>query len=159
MSNLPADVSPTVVGVSVGVFVLLVLWIVVAIIVVVVVVKRKAARKQKRDVTVGDNPFYPKMAAVSQEAEMQEQGIDADFRDAQRLQGADNDLGEEEDPFDVGYNHYEVADKMVVCSKNTKTQTPKEYSTPASATKVDVVYTVVDKSKKKGAKKKGIQGR
>ena len=87
----------------------------------------------------------------------QEQGIDTDFRDAQGLQGADNDLGDEEDPFDVGYNHYEVADRTVVCSKNTKTRTPKESSTPASATKVDAVYAVVDKSKKKGAKKKGIQ--
>ena len=138
-----------------GVFVLLVLWIVVAIIVVVVVVKRKAACKQKRDVTVGDNPFYQNTGAVTQEVEMQEQGIDADFTDAQHLQGADNDLGDEEDPFDVGYNHYEVADRTVVC-KNTVTQTPKESSTPACATKVDAVYAVVDKSKK-GAKKKGIQ--
>ena len=155
--SLPADASPTGVGVSVGVFVLLVLWIVVAVIVVVVVVRRKAAHKQKRGVTVGDNPFYQNTAAVMREAEMQEQAIDANFRDAQRLQGADNDLGDEEDPFGVGYNHYEVADRTVVCSKNTKTRTPKESSTPASATKVDVVYAVVDKSKKKGAKKKGIQ--
>ena len=157
LMSLPADGSPTVVGVGIGVFILLVLWIVVAIIVVVLVVRRKAARKQKRDVTVGDNPFYQYTAAVRQEAEMQEQGIDADCRDAQHLQGADNDLGDEEDPFDVGYNHYEVADRTVVCSKNTKTRTPKESSTPASATKVDAVYAVVDKSKKKGAKKKGIQ--
>ena len=127
------------------------------IIMVVVVVKRKAARKQKRDVTVGDNPFYQNTAAVTQEAEMQEQGIDADFRDAQHLQGADNDLGDEEDPFDVGYKYYEVADRTVVCSKNTQTQSTKESSTPASATKVDVVYAVVDKSKKR-AKKKGRVG-
>ena len=156
--SLSADVSPTVMGVSVGVFVFLVLWIVVAIIVVVVVVRRKAAQKEKRDVTVGDNPFCPNTAAVTQEAEMQEQGIDAHCRDAQHLQVADNDLGEEEDPFDVGYNHYEVDDRKVVCSKNTKTRTPKESSTPSSATKVDVVYAVVDKSKKKGAKKKGRVG-
>ena len=157
--SLPADGSPTGVGVSVGVFVLLVLWIVVAVIVVVVVVRRKAARKQKRDVTVGDNPFYQNTAAVMREAKMQEQAIDANFRDAQRLQGADNDLGDEEDPFDAGYNHYEVADRTVVCSKITIAPTPKESSTPASAsaTKVDVVYAVVDKSKKKRAKKKGIQ--
>ena len=155
--SLPADGSPTVLGVSVGVFVLMVLWTVVAIIMVVVVVRRKAeTRKQKRDVTVGD-PFYQNTAAVMQEAEMQEQGIDAHCRDAQHLQGADKELGEEEDPFDVGYNHYEVPDRTVVCSKNTKTQTPKESSTPARATKVDVVYAVVDKIKKKGAKKKGIQ--
>ena len=156
--SLPADGSPTVVvGVSVGAFILLVLWIVVAIIVVVVVVRRKAVRKQKRGVMVGDNPFYQNTDVVMQEVQIQEQGIDADFRDAQRLQGADNDHGDEEDPFDVGYNHYEVDDRTVVCSKNTKTQAPKVSSTPASATKVDVVYAVVDKSKKKGAKKKGIQ--
>ena len=86
--SLPADGSPAGVGVTVGVFVLLVLWIVVAMIVVVVVVRRRAARKQKRDVTVGDNPFYQNTAVVTQEAEMQEQGIDADFRDVQHLQGA-----------------------------------------------------------------------
>ena len=154
LMSLSADGSLTGVGVSVGVFILLVLWIVVAIIVVVVVVRRKAARKQKRDVTVGDNSFSQNTAAVTQEAEIQEQGIDADFRDAQHLQGADNDLVGEEDPFDVGYNHYEVADRTVVCSKNTKTRTPKESSTPASATKVDAVYAVVDKSKKKGAKRR-----
>ena len=128
--SLPADGSPTVVGVSVGVLVLLVLWIVVAIVVVVVVVRRKAACKQKRDVTVGDNPFYQNTVVVIQEAEMQEQSTDAHFRDAQRLQGADNDLGDEEDPFDVGYKHYEVDDRMVVCSKNTRKQTPKDRSSP-----------------------------
>ena len=34
------------------------------------------------------------------------------------------------------------------------TLTPKVSSTPASATMVDPVYAVLDKSKKKGAKKK-----
>ena len=34
------------------------------------------------------------------------------------------------------------------------TPTPNVSSTPASATMVDAVYAVVDKSKKKGAKKK-----
>ena len=47
--------------------------------------------------------------------------------------------------------------RNLTVGKNTKTRTPKESSTPARATKVDVVYAVVDKSKKKGAKKKGIQ--
>ena len=98
----------------------------VAIIVVVVVVRRKAARKQKKDVTVGDNPCYHNTAVVTQETEMQEQGIGAYCRDAQCLQGADNDLGDEGDSFDIGYNHYEVADRTVVCSKKTMTPTPKE---------------------------------
>ena len=44
---------------------------------------------------------------------------------------ADNDLKDEEYPFDVGYNPYEVDDRTVVCSKKTKTQTPKESFTPA----------------------------
>ena len=109
---------------------------------------------------VGDNHFDQNTAVVTQEkAEMQEQGIDADCRDAQHLQGADNDLGDEEDPFDVGYNHYEVADRTLVCSKNTMTPTPKVSSTPASATKVDAVYAVVDKSKKKGQRRRVYRSR
>ena len=37
--------------------------------------------------------------------------------------------------------------------KNTMAPTPKVSSTAASATKVDAVFAVVDKNKKKGAKK------
>ena len=39
-------------------------------------------------------------------------------------------------------------------SKNTLTPTSKVSPTPASATMVDAVYAVVNKSQKKGAKKK-----
>ena len=135
-------------GIGVSIFLLLVLTIVVVLIVVVVVVNRKAACKQKRDMIVNDNPYYNNTVVVLQEQEMQ--GVGADYNDAHSI-----NQGEDEDPLnsDVGYNPYEVVDRKVH-SKNTTTPTPKESSTPASATMVDAVYTVVDKSKKKGAKKK-----
>jgi len=123
--------------------------------VVVVVVKRKAACKQKRDVIVNDNPYYNKTVVGLQEQEMLEQGAGGDHNDAHSCQGVGNNQGEDEIllNFDVGYTYYEVADREVL-GKNTMTPTPKVFSTPASATKVDAVYAVVDKSKKKGAKKK-----
>ena len=124
---------------------------VVVLIVVVVVVNRKAACKQKRD--VNDNPYYNNTVVVLQEQEMQ--GVGADYNDAHSCQGVGNNQGEDNNPlnFDVDYNPYEVVDRKVH-SKNTMTPTPKVSSTPASATMVDAVYAVVDKSKKKGAKKR-----
>ena len=68
-------------------------------------------------------------------------------------EGVDNDQAEE-DPFDVSYTHYAVADRTVVCSKNAKTRTPKESSNPDTAIRVDAMYAVVNKSKKKRVKKK-----
>ena len=133
---------------SVGIFLLLVLSVVVVLIVVVVVVSRKAACKQKRDVVVNDNPYYNNTVVVLQEQEMQ--GVGADYNDAHSInQGEDEDLVH----FDVGYNPYEVVNRKVL-STNTMTPTPKVSPTPASATRVDAVYAVVDKSKKKGAKKR-----
>ena len=136
---------------GVGIFLLLVLSIVVVLIVVVVVVSRKAACKQKRDVIVNVNPYYNNTVVVLQELEMVEQGVGADYNDAHSI----NQLGEDKDllNFDVGYNPYEVVDRKVH-SNNTMTPTPKVSPTPASATVVDAVYAVVDKSKKKGVKKK-----
>ena len=120
---------------------------------VVVVVSRKAACKAKRDVIVNDNPYYNNTVVVLQELEMQ--GVGADQNDAHSCQGVGNNQGEGEDllNFDVGYNPYEVVNREAL-GKNTMTPTPKVSSTAASATKVDAVYAVVDKSKKKGAKKK-----
>ena len=117
---------------------------------VVVVVNRKAACKQKRDVIVNDNPYCNNTVVVLQELEMLEQGVGADYNDAHSINQGENEglLN-----FDVGYNPYEVVDRKVL-SKNTMTPNPKVSSTPASATMVDPVYAVVDKSKKKGAKKK-----
>ena len=54
----------------------------------------------------------------------------------------------------VGLDSYEDVDSKAH-DKNAKTPPPKESSTPASATNVGELYAVVDKSKKKNAKKKG----
>ena len=125
---------------------------VVILIVVVVVVSRKAACKQKRDMIVNDNPCYNNTVVVLQEQEMLEQGVGADHNDAHGInQGEDDD--EDLLNFDVGYNPYEAVDRTLH-SKNTMTPTPKVFPTPAGATKVDAVYAVVDKNKKKSAKKK-----
>ena len=120
---------------------------------VVVVVNWKAACKQKRDVIGNDNPYYNNTEVVLQDLEMQ--GVGADHNDAHSCQGVGNNQGEGEDllNFDVDYNPYEVVDREVL-GKNTMTPTPKVFPTPAGATKVDAVYAVVDKSKKRGAKKK-----
>ena len=136
------------VGIGVSIFLLLVLSIVVVLIMVVVVVKRKAACKQKRDVVVNVNPYYNNTVVVLQEQEMQRVGAD-------NIAAHSINQGETEDllNFDVGYNPYEVVDKTLH-SKNTLTPTPQVSPTPASAAMVDAVYAVVDKSKKKGAKKK-----
>ena len=129
-------------------FLLLLLSLLVVLIVVVVLVKRKAACKQKRDVIVNVNPYYNNTVVVLQEQEMQRVG--ADYNDEHSInQGEDKDLLN----FDVGYNPYEVVDRKVL-GKKTMTPTPNVSSTPASATIVGPVYAVVDKSKKKGAKKK-----
>ena len=122
---------------------------------VVVVVRRRAACKQKRDVIVNGNAYFNHTVVVLQEQEMVEQGVGADNNDAHSCQGVGNNQGEGEDllNFDVGYNPYEVVDRKVH-SKNTKTPASTVSSTPAGATKVDAVYAVVDKSKKKGEKKK-----
>ena len=128
------------------VFLLLVVCISVVLILVVVAVKRKAATKQKRDTTLGDDPYDNNTAVVTQETEMTEQGVGSDY------QYARNHTGEEEDPFSDSFNHYEVADRPVH-SKNT-TPATKE-STPASATNETAVYTAVGKSKKKGPKETG----
>ena len=135
-------------GIGVGIFLLLVLSIVVILIVVVVVVNRKIACKQKRDVIVNDNPYYNNTVVVLQGLEMQ--GVGTGYNGAHGInQGEDEDLLH----FDVGYNPYEVVNREVL-SENTMTLTPKVPSTPAGATMVDAVYAVVNKSKKKGAKKK-----
>ena len=138
-------------GIGVGIFLFIVLSI---------VVKREAAYKQKRDVIVNGNPYYNNTVVMLQEQEMLEQGVGADYNDAHSCQGVGNNqqgINQREDEdmlnFDVGYNPYEVVNRKVL-SKNTMTPTPKVSSTPASATMVDPMYAVVDKSKKKGAKKK-----
>ena len=119
----------------------------------VMVVKRKAACKQKRDVIVNGNPYYDNNAVVLQEQEMLEQGVGADYNDEHSTNQGEDEDEDEDEYFDFGYNPYEVVNRKVH-SKNTMTPTPNVFSTPASATKVDPVPTVVDKNKKNGAKKK-----
>ena len=117
----------------------------------VMVVKRKAACKQKRDVIVNGNPYYDNNAVVLQEQEMQ--GVGADYNDAHSINQGEDEDEDEDEYFYFGYNPYEVVNRKVH-SKNTMTPIPNVFSTPASATKVDPVPTVVDKDKKNGAKKK-----
>ena len=133
------------VGVGVGVFLLLMLSTAVILMLVVVMVKRKASHKSSTDVTISDNNTVVAMPEV----EMQEQDVSADCKDAR---GVDNDQGEE-DPFDVGYNPYEVVDRKAH-SKNTRTPALKNLTTQAAVPRVDAVYAAVDKSKSNGAKKK-----
>ena len=136
------------VGVGVAMFILLVLLTsVVVLILVVVVVRRKGATKQKRDTTVEDDPYY-NTAIVMRETEMTEQGMGSDYHYAR------NHTGEEEDPFNDGFNPYEVVDRRVH-SKNTMTPMPKESSTPTSAMNGPAVYAAVGKSKKNGPKETG----
>ena len=61
-------------GIGVGIFLFIVLSI---------VVKREAAYKQKRDVIVNGNPYYNNTVVMLQEQEMLEQGVGADYNDAQ----------------------------------------------------------------------------
>ena len=126
---------------------LVLLTLVAVLILVVVVVKRKATTKQKRDTTVEDDPYY-NTAIVMQETEMTEQGMGNDYHYAL------NHTGEEEDPFNDGFNPYEVVDRRVH-SKNTMTPMPKESSTPTSAMNGPAVYAAVGKSKKNGPKETG----
>ena len=110
--------------------------------------KRKSVCKQKRDVIVNGNPNYNNTVVVLQGQDMQRVG--ANYNDEHSInQGEDKDLSN----FDVGSNPYEIVDRRVL-GKKTMTLTPYVSSTPASATMVDDVYAVVDKSKKKGAKRK-----
>ena len=53
-----------------------------------------------------------------------------------------------------GFDPYEDVDSKTQ-SRTARTPPPKVFSTPASATNVGELYTIVNKSKKKGAKKKG----
>ena len=138
-------------GVGVGVFLLLVLLTVVVLIIVVVVVRRKAAYKQKRDVTVRDNLHYNNTAVEKDGIEMKEKVQGAYYV------GVDNDKDEEKGSLVDGFDPYENVDRQPQL-KHAKRLAPKESAPPASTTSVPAVYAVVDKSKKKGAKKEAKDG-
>ena len=137
-------------GVGVGVFLLLVLLSMAVLIIVVLVVRRKAAYKQKRDVMVRDNLHYNNTT-------VEKDGIEMKKVQCAYYVDVDNDKGEEKGSLVDGFDPYEDVDRQPQL-KNAKRLAPKESAPPASTTSVPAVYAVVDKSKKKGAKKEAKGG-
>ena len=133
------------VGVGVGVFLLFAVVTVMGLIVAIVVVKRKAAYKQKGGTKMRDSAYYNNAAVVQQKNELEEKGLGADY----------DDVGEDEEKVSIvdGFDPYEDIDSKAQM-KSSQKPAPKESSTPASATNIGELYAVVDKSKKKGVKKK-----
>ena len=130
-------------GVGVGLCLfLVVLAIVASIVVVVVVVKRRGVNKPTGSIKMGDNPSYNNPVAV----ELEEKDVGAEYENTVK--------NEENGSVAVGFYPYEDVDSNVH-DKNSKPPPPKASCTPASATDVGELYAVVDKSKKKGVKKKG----
>ena len=139
-------------GIGVGAFLLLVLSTVVVVILVVVIVKRKAARKQKMYYIARASLWYHNSVLVEHEEEKKENVVvSADYNEGDGYQDVDNDKGEDDNPLD-GIITYEVIDRRQNI-KNTKTPAPMDSPTPASAPNVPAVYAVVNKTKKRGAKK------
>ena len=136
------------VGVGVGVFLLLVLSTVVVVSLVVVVVKRKAARKQKMYNITRASLWYHNSVVEEKEEKVV---VSADHNEGDGYQDVDIDKGEDDNPLD-GFITYEVIDRRQYV-KNTKTPAPKDSPIPASAPNVPAVYAVMNKTKKRGAKK------
>ena len=129
------------VGVGIGMLLLIVLMALVGVIVVAVIVKKRAANKQMGSAKMKKNPSCHKPVVV----EMKVKGLGYDY------EGADKDKSN--GSVVEGFNPYEDVDSKAEM-KNAKKPGPKESSTPASATNVGELYAVMDKSKKKGMKKK-----
>ena len=91
---------------------------------------------------MGDNPCYNNPMVV----ELEEKDKGAEYENTVK--------NEENGSVAVGFHPYEDVDSNVH-DKNSKPPPPKASCTPASATDVGELYAVVDKSKKKGVKKKG----
>ena len=134
------------VGIGVGILLLFVLLTILLsiLILVIVVVKRKAAYKQKRDITMRDNPCYRNSVMKVEGIEMKDIGHDNEHGVVDK----DEELGSIIDGFSLHVN-------VDGSSQNKKAmiQAPKESSTAASATNTGELYAAVDKSKKKGARK------
>ena len=138
-------VGGTFIGAGIGVglcLFLVVLAIVASIVVVVVVVKRRAANKPTGSIKMGNNPCYNNPVVV----ELEEKDVGAEYENTVK--------NKENGSVAVGFHPYEDVDSNVH-DKNAKPPPPKASCTPASATDVGELYAVVDKSKKKGVKKKG----
>ena len=104
------------------------------IIVVVVVVKRRAANKQ-----TGSMKANPEVVALEEKDE------GAEYEDTV--------INKENGSVGDGFDSYEDVDSKTQ-HKNAKTPPSKASSTQASMTNIGDLYAVVDKSKKKGTKKK-----
>ena len=140
------------VGVGVGVFLLLMLSTVVVVILVVVIVKRKAARKQKMYNITRASLWYHNSVVVEYEEEKKVTVVvSADYDEGDGYQDVDNGKGEDDNPLD-GFITYKVIDRRKNI-KNTRTPAPKDSPTPASAPNIPAVYAVVNKKKKRVAKK------
>ena len=113
-----------------------------SIVAVVVVVKRRAAIKPTGSIKMGHNPCYNNPVVIG--LEEKDVGVEYDDTVINKENGSIND----------GFDPYEDVDSKAQ-SRNANTPPPKVSSTPASATNVGELYTVVDMSKKKGVKKEG----
>ena len=137
-------IGATFIGAGVGVvlcLLLVVLALVASIVVVVVVVKRRAANKQTGSIKMGDNLCYNNPVVVK----LGEKDVHADYDDTV--------INKENGSITDGFDPYEDVDSKAQI-RNAKPPPLKASSTPASATNVGELYAVVNKSKKKGVKKK-----
>ena len=112
-----------------------------SIVVVVVLVKRRAANKPAGSIKMRANPCYNNPVVIG----LEEKDVGAEYDDTVINKGNGS--------ITDGFDPYEDVDSKAQ-SSNAKTPPPKASSTPASATNVGELYTVVDMSKKKGVKKK-----
>ena len=119
----------------------MVLALVASIVVVVVVLKRRAVNKETGSIKMRANPCYNNPVVV----ELEEKDVGAEYDDTV--------INKENGSITDGFDPYEDVDSKPQ-SRNAKTPPPKTSFTPASATDVGELYAVVDKSKKKGVKKK-----
>ena len=126
-------------GVGVGLCLLLVALALVAIILLVVLVNSRAANKQTRGIKMRANSCYNNPVVV----ELEEENVGDEYDDTVN--------NKENGSVADGFDPYEDVDSKAQ-SRTAKTPPPKVSSSPAS---VGELYAVVNKSKKKGAKKKG----
>ena len=125
-------------GVGVGLCLLLVALALVAIIILVVLVKSRAANNQTGGIKMTANPCYNN--------QVEEEDVGGEY---------DNTVNNKENGSVAdGFDPYEDVDSKAQ-SRTARTPPQKVSSSPASATNVGELYAVVNKSKKKGAKKKG----
>ena len=141
----PNSVGSPFIGVGIGAgfgLLLVVLALVASIVVALVVVKRRGVTKQTGSIKMRANPCYTNPVVT----ELEEKNVAAEYDDTV--------INKENGSITDGFDPYEDVDSKAQ-NKNAKTPPPKASFTPARATDVGELYAVVDKSKKKGAKKKG----